>query len=138
MDNTQKLESLEFITYEGYKYFFEHKLAKHKIDMCLATKNPHEYCNGVYMYSDKDPGDGMAFVIVTTDNPNFRKNDTVSEQQSKKQKSYLELKIVSNNMTELNLLINHYEKLGFISEGFLQDNGEVYWTFLKINNGLVE
>jgi len=53
-------------------------------------------------------------------------------------KSYLELKIVSNNYNELERLINHYEGLGFIHEGHSQDDGNVYWTFLKINNGLVE
>jgi hypothetical protein len=51
--------------------------------------------------------------------------------------SYLELKIVSNNLTELKLLEDYYKKLGFISDGFSQDNGEIYWIFLKINNGLI-
>ncbi len=52
-------------------------------------------------------------------------------------KSYLELKIVSDNLQNLNELIKQYEKLGFIDDGFWQDNGEVYWTFMKINLGLI-
>jgi hypothetical protein len=35
------------------------------------------------------------------------------KEQAKQQKSYLELKIVSNNLTELNVLTEQYEKLGF-------------------------
>jgi hypothetical protein len=53
-------------------------------------------------------------------------------------KSYLELKIVSESYNELERLIRHYETLGFVHEGHSQDNGELYWTFMKINNGLVE
>jgi hypothetical protein len=59
-----------FIDYKGYRYWYEKKLAKHRTDICLATKDPNKYCNGFYLYSDKDPGSGLAFVVVKTDNPN--------------------------------------------------------------------
>lgn len=52
-------------------------------------------------------------------------------------KSFLQLKIVTTSLNELRELIKHYESLGFISDDYSQDNGELYWTFLKINNGLV-
>jgi len=52
-------------------------------------------------------------------------------------KSYLELKIVALDNNELNRLIKVYEALGFISDGYSQDDNGLYWTFLKINNGLV-
>lgn len=52
-------------------------------------------------------------------------------------KSFLELKIVTTDLNELRILTKQYEDLGFISDDYSQDNGEVYWTFLKINNGLV-
>lgn len=58
------------IEYRGYTYHYEHRLGKHEVDMCLATKDPKEYCNGFYLYSQKDPGDGMAFVITSHNNPN--------------------------------------------------------------------
>ena len=63
-------EDDEFIDYKGYKYWYERKHAKHKKDICLATENPLEYCNGFYLYSDKDQGDGMPFVVTRTNNPN--------------------------------------------------------------------
>lgn len=54
-------------------------------------------------------------------------------------KSFLELKIVSNNLQELERLIKIYEYLGFIHDGVSQSNDDgLYWTFLKINNGLIE
>ncbi len=52
-------------------------------------------------------------------------------------KSYLQLKIVSTNLQELNILINKYKDLGFVHDGTSQQNNEVYWTFMVINNGLV-
>jgi len=52
-------------------------------------------------------------------------------------KSFLQLKIVTTDLNELRTLTKQYEDLGFISDDYSQDNGEVYWTFLKINNGLV-
>lgn len=59
-----------FVNHLGYKYWYEYRIAKHRVDICLATKNPQEYCNGFYLYSDKDPGSAKAFVITRTDNPN--------------------------------------------------------------------
>jgi hypothetical protein len=53
-------------------------------------------------------------------------------------KSYLQLKIVATDLQELNKVIKSCEDLGFVHEGFSQDDGEVYWTFMSINNGLVE
>ena len=55
----------EFIEYEGHKYWYEHKLAENRVDICLATKDPKKYCNGFYKYSDKDPGSGKAKAIKT-------------------------------------------------------------------------
>lgn len=59
----------KFIDYNGYRYWYEHKLAKHGVDICLATKDPNKYCNGFYLYSDKDPGSGLEFVVTKTNNP---------------------------------------------------------------------
>lgn len=55
----------KYIDYQGKRYFYEHRLAKDG-EMCLGTMNPDEYCNGLYAYSSKDPGDGMAFVVTET------------------------------------------------------------------------
>ena len=63
---------LEYINYEGYKYWYEYKLAKDRVDTCLATKDPKKYCNGFYLYSTKDPGNGKAFVVIKSDNPNYK------------------------------------------------------------------
>ena len=65
---------MKHIDHEGYRYWYERKLARNRIDICLATKNPDEYCNGVFLYSDKDPGDGLEFVVVKTDNPEITLN----------------------------------------------------------------
>lgn len=54
------------IVHEGKIYHYEHRLAKDG-EICLATLRPKEYCNGLYRYSKKDPGDGMAFVVVETE-----------------------------------------------------------------------
>jgi hypothetical protein len=59
-----------FIVYKGYKYWYEKRSGKHGADICLATKNPKEYCNGFYKYSDKDPGSGLVYVVTKTNNPN--------------------------------------------------------------------
>ena len=59
------------IEYKNYIYWYEYKLAKDRVDKCLATKDPNKYCNGFYLYSTKDPGNGKAFVITQTNNPNF-------------------------------------------------------------------
>ena len=53
-------------------------------------------------------------------------------------KSYLELKIVTTDLQELERLIKTYEELGFISDKYSQEENGIYWTFLRINNGLVE
>lgn len=63
--------SENFVIIDGFKYFYEYKNARHNIDFCLGTKNPKEYCNGYYLYSEKDAGDGAEFVIVSTNNPDF-------------------------------------------------------------------
>ena len=60
---------MEQIEHDGYTYWYEHKLARHKRDLCLATEDPKKYCNGWYQYSHKDPGSGKCFVIVKTNNP---------------------------------------------------------------------
>lgn len=62
------------IEHNGYAYWYEYKLAKHRVDFCLSTKNPQKYCNGYYLYSDKDPGDGKCFVIVKSTDPNININ----------------------------------------------------------------
>jgi hypothetical protein len=61
---------MEQVEMNGYWYQYQHKLARHGVDTCLATKNPQEYCNGLYLFSSKDPGDGRAFVVVATTDPN--------------------------------------------------------------------
>ncbi len=69
----QLIEDMEnlYIDFEGYRYWYEYKLAKNRIDICLATKDPTKYCNGFYLYSDKDPGTGKEFVVTKTNNPNY-------------------------------------------------------------------
>lgn len=67
----EKELSENFVIIDGFKYFYEYKNARHKIDFCLGTKSPKEYCSGYYLYSDKDAGSGVEFVIVSTDNPDF-------------------------------------------------------------------
>jgi hypothetical protein len=71
------MKGLESIEYKGHKYWYEHRLAKDRQDICLGTYDPKSYCNGFYQYSTKDPGDGLAFVVVATDNPaiNWYEND---------------------------------------------------------------
>jgi hypothetical protein len=63
------MELQNCISYKGYIYYYEYKLAKNKVDICLATKDPTKYCNGFFLYSDKDAGNGKEFVIVAHDNP---------------------------------------------------------------------
>lgn len=66
-----KIEKHPFIRYNGYYYLYEYRLAKHGKDICLATKDPNKYCNGIFLYSDKDAGNGKEFVVVLTDDPNI-------------------------------------------------------------------
>jgi len=63
----------KFIEFEGFKYWYEYKLAKNNVDICLGTKDPEKYCNGLYLYSDKDPGSGKEFVVTKTNNPDYGK-----------------------------------------------------------------
>jgi hypothetical protein len=60
------------IKYEGYTYQYEYRAAKHGIDICLATQDPEKYCNGFFLYSDKDPGNGLEYVVIGSDNPNHQ------------------------------------------------------------------
>ena len=60
---------LDHIDYEGYRYCYEKRPGKNG-EICLATKDPKKYCNGFYSFSSKDPGSGMAFVVVAHNNPN--------------------------------------------------------------------
>ena len=55
----------------------------------------------------------------------------------KNKKSYLELKVVANNLQELERLIKWSEYLGFIHDGYSQEENGLYWAFLKINNELL-
>ena len=52
---------MNYIIQNNIKYYYEHKQAKHG-DICLATKDPTTYCNGIYKYSIKDPGSAKQFV----------------------------------------------------------------------------
>lgn len=64
------IERAEFIDWNGYRYWYVHRLGKDHLDICLGTEDPKKYCNGLYLFSRKDPGDGMAFVVVYTTDPN--------------------------------------------------------------------
>lgn len=64
-----KTTELNYIDFNGHRYWYEYKLARDRVDICLATTNPNDYCNGYFLYSTKDPGTGMEYVIVKTDNP---------------------------------------------------------------------
>jgi hypothetical protein len=61
----------DFIDFGGYRYWYQYKLGVDRQSICLGTKDPKKYCNGLYLYSTKDPGDGMAFVVVKTDDPKY-------------------------------------------------------------------
>jgi len=58
------------INYKGYTYWYEQMPAKNRKDLCLATTDPEKYCNGFYLYSDKNPGSDMPFIVTRTNNPN--------------------------------------------------------------------
>jgi hypothetical protein len=68
MNTDTKVKEENYIDFEGHRYWYEHRLARHRIDICLATTDPKKFCNGIYQYSDKDPGSGMEYVVVRTDN----------------------------------------------------------------------
>ena len=53
-------------------------------------------------------------------------------------KSFLELKIVTTNLQELERLVKWSENLGFNPDKYSQEENGLYWTFLKINNGLIK
>ena len=58
-----KTPEINSIFYKGKQYFYEQRLARNG-ETCLATKDPKKYCNGFFTYSSKDPGDGVAFVLL--------------------------------------------------------------------------
>ena len=68
MLKSKDMEEL-FIDYKGYRYWYEHRLAKDQIDICLATSDPKRFCNGFFLFSTKDPGSGKEFVVIKTNNP---------------------------------------------------------------------
>lgn len=69
IDEQNQLKKIGRITWEGYWYEYEYRLAKDREDICLATKDPEKYCNGTFLYSTKDPGDGKEFVVTDTNEP---------------------------------------------------------------------
>lgn len=71
------------IIHDGFKYWYEYKLARNRVDICLGTKEPDRYCNGLFLYSQKDEGDGMEFVIIKTDNPEITINPPKEVEESR-------------------------------------------------------
>lgn len=69
MEKIKLIYEENFVDYEGFRYWYEYRQGKHRADICLATEDPKKYCNGFYIYSDKDPGNGSAFVVTKTNNP---------------------------------------------------------------------
>lgn len=65
------------IIHNNTKYFYEHKPAKNG-DICLATKNPQQYCNGIYKYSTKDPGSPKQFVVIKQINITEERNNLIN------------------------------------------------------------
>lgn len=65
-----EIHQTQMIEYNGYLYWYQYKTAKDRVDICLGTTDPKKYCNGFYLYSTKDPGNGKAFVVTKTNNPN--------------------------------------------------------------------
>ncbi len=63
----------DFIDYKGHRYWYKYQLAEHRKSLCLATEDPCKYCNGIYLFSKKDPGDGKCFVIIKSTNPDLTK-----------------------------------------------------------------
>jgi len=53
----------QYVDHDGIRYWYVYRLANDG-EICLGTTDPTKYCNGVYAYSHKDPGDGMAFVVI--------------------------------------------------------------------------
>jgi len=52
------------VNHAGIIYWYREALGAHRKTLCLATNDPTSYCNGVYLYSDKDPGSGKVFEVV--------------------------------------------------------------------------
>lgn len=65
-------------------------------------------------------------------------NQLPTEPTSASAKSYLELKIVAVTNWELERLIGEYESVGFTYDGYYQEDGGLYWAYLRINNGLID
>lgn len=61
------------IELDTYWYEYTKDVAFHNLDFCLATNDPCKYCNGYYKYSSKDPGDGLEYVILRSNDPNLHK-----------------------------------------------------------------
>ncbi len=59
----------DFVDIGEHRYWYKYKSARHRVDICLGTKDPKKYVNGIYLYSEKDPGTGIEFVVVKTNNP---------------------------------------------------------------------
>lgn len=69
MEKIKLIYEENFVDYEGFRYWYEYREGKHRVDMCLSTEDPKKYCNGFHIYQDKDPGNGSAFVVTKTSNP---------------------------------------------------------------------
>ena len=63
---------MDKIEMNGYWYEYKYKLAKDRFDICLATKDPQKYCNSYYRYSRKDPGSGMEYVVLDSNDPEVK------------------------------------------------------------------
>ncbi len=57
------------IQMDGFWYEYEYKIARHLVDICMASEYPELYCNGYFLHSTKDPGHGKEFVITDTNDP---------------------------------------------------------------------
>ena len=68
---------MNYIIQNSIKYYYEHKQAKHG-DICLATKDPTTYCNGIYKYSIKDPGSAKQFVVIKQTTIQEERNDLIN------------------------------------------------------------
>ena len=83
--NKDELQDIinRLVFHKGFWYLYVHKLARHRKDYCVASKNPQEYNNGYYLYSDKDPGSGKEFVIIETNNPVLMAQIIINQQGGK-------------------------------------------------------
>lgn len=53
-------------------------------------------------------------------------------------KHFIEVKVVAENLNTCRELIKEFSSNGFTSDGVIQENGTIYWTFLNKNVGLLE